>query len=66
MANVEMLKSTIRESGMTVLAVCEKSDISKKTFYNRLKKPDFTIREALALKKTLRMNNSQFKQIFLQ
>ena len=66
MANVEKLKEKIKESGMTVVAICEKSGISKKTFYNRLKDPDFKIAEALALKKTLRMTNSEMKDIFLR
>lgn len=66
MANIEMLKSKIKDSGMTITAICQKADITKRTFYNRLKKPDFTIAEALALKDTLHMTNEELEQIFLQ
>lgn len=65
MANIEKLKEKIKESGMTVVAICDKCGISKKTFYNRLKNPDFKIAEALALKETLHLSRSEMKDIFL-
>ena len=66
MTNIEMLKSKIEESGMTVTAICKKANITKRTFYNRMKNPDFTIREALALKDTLHLSHEEMEVIFLQ
>ena len=65
MANIEMLKNKIKDSGMTVVAICDKSGISKKTFYNRLKNPDFRIAEVIALKNTLHLSNDEMREIFL-
>lgn len=65
MANIEMLKEKIKERGMTTTAVCEKSGITRETFYKRLQKPNFRITEALALKKTLRLSNDEMQDIFL-
>lgn len=65
MANVEMLKDKIKDSGMTVVAVCEKAGITKKTFYNRLQNPDFTIKEAKSLRDVLNLTDNDMRDIFL-
>lgn len=65
MSNIEMLKTKIKESGMTVVAICDKSGITKKTFYNRLKNPDFKIAEAIALQNILHLSNDEMREIFL-
>lgn len=66
MVNIELLKEKIEESGMTKEAICKKSGITKKTFYNRLKKPDFKIEEAKALTETLRLSSAEMIDIFLR
>ncbi len=66
MVNIELLKEKIEESGMTKDAICKKTGITKKTFYNRLKKPDFKIAEVLALKEVLHLSQSEMKDIFLR
>lgn len=66
MVNLEMLQQKIEESGMTKEAICQKSGITKKTFYNRLKKPDFKIEEAKALTETLHLSPSEMIDIFLR
>lgn len=37
LADIELLKEKIADSGMTVKAISEKSGILRETFYNRLK-----------------------------
>ena len=64
MVNVQLLKDRIKESGMTTLAVCEKSGISKQVLYKRFKKPNFTCEEALGLKLALRLSTPDFNTIF--
>lgn len=65
MVNVELLKSTIKNSGMTTVAVCRKSGILKQTLYNRYKRPqDFTMDEVGKLKDVLQLSEREYKRIF--
>ena len=41
MANVELLKEKISNSGMTVTAIADKSGILRETLYNRMKSGNF-------------------------
>lgn len=66
MADIELLKKKIADSGMTVKAISEKSGILRETFYNRLKgSGEFTASEIVALTKTLRLSKSERDKIFL-
>lgn len=66
MADIELLKKKIADSGMTVKAISEKSGILRETFYNRLKgSGEFTASEIVALTKTLRLSKSERNKIFL-
>ena len=65
MVNIELLQDAIKDSGMTVLAVCEKAGISKQTLYNRYKNPKFTVDEVLGLKQALRLTSGEVNKIFL-
>lgn len=65
MVNVQLLKDTITESGMTTLAVCEKAGISKQVLYKRYKNPKFTVEEVLGLKQALRLTSAEVNKIFL-
>lgn len=67
MANIEMLKSKIEESGMTVVAIAEKSGILRETLYNRLSgKTDFKSSEIVALTSVLNLTKPERDKIFLQ
>lgn len=66
MADIELLKKKIADSGMRVKAISEKSGILRETFYNRLKgSGEFTASEIVALTKTLRLSKSERDKIFL-
>lgn len=65
MVDVTALQNEIKESGMTIVSICDKSGILKQTFYNRLKKPDdFTVDEVLNLSQTLRLTKPRMMKIF--
>ena len=49
MTDVKALKKCIEDSGMTVVAIAEKSGILRETLYNRLKTGDFKLSEICAL-----------------
>ena len=64
MVDVNLLKKKIDESGMTMVAVCEKTGILRQTMYKRLDDPAFTVDEANALRKVLRLSSSEVRKIF--
>lgn len=66
MVDVERLKARIKDSGMTIVSICEKANMTRETFYNRLRDPNYTISEALKLKGILHLSNSEFEEIFLR
>lgn len=66
MANIELLKDYIQESGMTMVAISKKSGILRETLYNRLNGiGDFTSTEIVALTKCLRLTKRERDDIFL-
>lgn len=66
MIDIGALQECITESGMTIVAFCDKAGMSKQTWYNRLKNPDnFTVAEVDGMAAALRMNAKQKKRIFL-
>lgn len=65
MANVELLKEKINDSGMTITAIADKSGILRETLYNRMKSGDFYASEITALTKVLRLNRKERDEIFL-
>ena len=67
MANVELLKEHIADSGMTMTAIAEKAGILRETLYNRLKgKGEFTAPEIVALQRVLHLTNKDRDDIFLR
>lgn len=64
MTDTNALKKRIAESGMTVVAIAEKSGILRETLYNRMKTGDFKVSEICALSKTLRLNRDERDRIF--
>lgn len=66
MTNVELLKSKIVESGMTVTAIAKKSGIERATLYNRLKGVgEFTASEIINLSNVLHLTKTDRDKIFL-
>lgn len=65
MANVELLKEKIDESGMTVTAIAEKSGICRETLYNRMKSGNFYASEISSLTRVLRLTRKERDDIFL-
>lgn len=64
MTDIEKLKKCIENSGMTVVAIAEKSGISRETLYNRMKTGDFKLSEICALTRVLRMDKEKRDLIF--
>lgn len=65
MANVELLREKINNSGMTVTAIADKSGILRETFYNRMKSGDFYASEIAALTRVLHLTRKDRDEIFL-
>lgn len=66
MANLSELKDIINDSGMTMVAIAEKSGIVRETLYNRLDgKGEFSAPEIVGLTKTLHLTRKDRDRIFL-
>lgn len=66
MTNFELLQLKIKESGMTMVAICEKSGIERATMYNRLNGVgEFTAKEIVSLSDTLHLTKTDRDKIFL-
>ncbi len=65
MANIELLKEKINDSGMTITAIADKSGILRETLYNRMKSGNFYASEITALTKVLRLTRKERDEIFL-
>lgn len=66
MTDTKYLKRRIKESGMTVVAVAQKTGILRETLYNRLKTGDFKISEICALSSVLRLDEKERNEIFFE
>lgn len=65
MANVELLKKKMKDSGMTTTAIADKADILRETLYNRMQSGDFRASEIVALTRVLRLTRKERDEIFL-
>lgn len=66
MTDTELLLSKIKDSGMTMVAICEKSGIDRATIYNRLKgRGEFTASEIVGLSNALHLTKPDRDKIFL-
>ena len=66
MTNFELLQAKIKDSGMTIVAICEKSGIERATFYNRINgKSEFTAKEVVELSEVLHLSKPDRDKIFL-
>lgn len=67
MPNIEKLKKTIDDRGMTVTAVAKQSGILRETLYNRFNgRGEFTAPEIVAISKTLKLSKPEREEIFLK
>lgn len=66
MVNIKLLEQKIDDSGMTMMAIAEKTGILRATLYNRLKGVgEFTASEIVALTKVLHLTKPERDEIFL-
>ncbi len=67
MANIELLKAKIDESGMTIPVVAERAGMEDHTLHRRLDgKGDFRATEIVGLSKALKLKVSERNEIFLK
>ena len=64
MANVELLKEKIKESGMSISFLTEKMGVGRETFYKRMNNPDFRASEIVSLTRILRLTKKERDSIF--
>lgn len=66
MPDIQRLKDVIADSGMTMVAIANKTGIERATIYNRLAGiGEFTASEIVAFSRVLHMTKSERDQIFL-
>ena len=66
MPDTKLLKEIISKSGLTIVAIAEKTGVSRETIYNRLNgKGEFRASEMVALSKVLNMSKEDRDKIFL-
>lgn len=67
MVDIETLKYEIKESGMSMVAIAEKSGMVKATLYNRLNGlGEFSSDEMIAISNTLHFSKDKRDKIFLK
>ena len=64
MTNIKKLKECIRDSGMTMVAIAEKTGILRETLYNRMKTGDFKLSEICSLSVVLQLDKDKRDEIF--
>ena len=66
MVNISMLKEKIEESGISISHIAKVAQIDRSTFYRRLNTAggSFTVAEATAISKALRLTSSEVASIF--
>lgn len=66
MTDLLLLQDKIKDSGMMISAIAEKSGIERTTLYNRLKgRGEFTASEIVGITSALHLNKSERDNIFL-
>ena len=66
MTDIELLLAKIRDSGMTMVAIAEKSGVDRATLYNRFKGVgEFTASEIVGLSNALHLSKPDRDKIFL-
>lgn len=66
MTDIELLKEKIKDSGMKITSIAEKTGMLRETLYNRLNgKGEFTASEIISLSDVLRLSKTDRDKIFL-
>lgn len=66
MTDIDLLKEKIKDSGLKIIFIAEKTGILRETLYNRLNgKGEFTASEIVALSDVLRLSKADRDRIFL-
>lgn len=67
MPDLKLLESIISDSGMTMVALAEKTGILRETLYNKIRGiSEFKASEIAALTKALKLTSEQREPFFLQ
>ena len=66
MFNKELFRKKIRETGVTISFVAEKSGILRETLYNRMASGEFKASEITELTKVLRLTKEERDKIFFE
>lgn len=65
MVNIKLLERKINESGMTIVAIAEKTGILRETLYNKLKgTSEFKASEISKMSNVLRLSSNERDSIF--
>ena len=64
MTDVNALRRSIENSGMTVTFVAEKAGIVRETLYNRMKTGDFKLSEICSISRVLSLSRDERDEIF--
>lgn len=66
MVNIELLKDTIEDRGISIMKLSEKSGIDRATLYNRFNgRGEFTASEIVGITDALRLTHNERDSIFL-
>lgn len=64
--NKQLLKDSIKDSGMSVTAIAKKSGIVRETLYNKIESGNFYASEIIALSRALRLTREERDAIFFK
>lgn len=64
MVDIGLLKDSIKDSGMTICSISEKSGIKRETLYKRFDKAEFTTSEVQSLSNVLGLDIERRDAIF--
>ena len=67
MVNINLLEKRMKDSGMTMVAIAEKSGILRETLYNKIKgSSEFKASEIAALSNVLNLSSKERDKIFFE
>ena len=67
MTNSKKLRKAIKDSGMSIIFIAMKCDMSRQTLYNRINgRSEFTAKEIELLSDVLRLSKQQIAEIFFE
>lgn len=64
--NKQLLRDTIKNSGMSVTAIAKRSGMVRETLYNKIESGNFYASEILALTRALRLTREERDAIFFK